>query len=147
MQHGGRVICLWAEPDAILARLSDKTDRPLLAGDDRAAKLRDLLKQREEVYRSFAWQIDTTKMDVAEVMLHVMALYGSISELRRTGYVLSADGRARQCRFCWARDCWSRSGRCCARAACAARVALIGDSNVIAHARRSRLSIVDDVGL
>ena len=79
MQRGGRVLCLWAEPDAILARLSDKSDRPLLAGDDRAAKLRNLLKQREDVYRSFAWQIDTTKMDVAEVMLHVMALYGSIS--------------------------------------------------------------------
>ena len=74
MQRGGCVICLWAEPDAILARLSDETDRPLLAGDDRAAKVRDLLKQREEVYRSFAWQIDTTKLDVAEVMLHVMAL-------------------------------------------------------------------------
>jgi shikimate kinase len=54
MQRGGRVMCLWAELDAILARLSDKSDRPLLAGDDRAAKLRDLLKQREEVYRSFA---------------------------------------------------------------------------------------------
>ena len=79
MQRGGRVLCLWAEPDVILARLSDKSDRPLLAGDDRAAKLRDLLKQREEVYRSFAWQIDTSKMDVAEVMLQVMALYGSIS--------------------------------------------------------------------
>jgi 3-dehydroquinate synthase len=79
MQRGGRVMCLWAEPDAILARLSGKSDRPLLAGDDRAAKLRDLFKHRESVYRSFAWQIDTTKMDVAEVMLHVMALYGSIS--------------------------------------------------------------------
>ena len=79
MQRGGCVMCLWAEPDAVLARLRDKSDRPLLAGDDRAVKMRSLLKQREEVYRSFAWQIDTTKMDVAEVILHVMALYGSIS--------------------------------------------------------------------
>src|SRR5512136_1498151 len=81
MQCGGRVMCLWAEPDAILARLSDRRDRPLLAGDDHAAKLRDLLKKREEVYRSFAWQIDTTKMDAAEVMLQIMALYGSISSI------------------------------------------------------------------
>jgi shikimate kinase/3-dehydroquinate synthase len=79
MQRGGRVMCLWAELDAILARLSDKSDRPLLAGDDRATKLRNLLKQREDVYRSFAWQIDTTKLDVAEVIVHTMALYGSIS--------------------------------------------------------------------
>ncbi len=81
LQRGGCVICLWAEPDTILARLRDKRNRPLLAGDDRAAKVRDLLKQREEIYHSFAWQIDTTKMDVAEVMLHVMALYGSVSQL------------------------------------------------------------------
>jgi 3-dehydroquinate synthase len=53
----------------------------MLWGGDRAATLRELLKQREEVYRSFAWQVDTTKMDVAEVMLRVMALYGSISNL------------------------------------------------------------------
>ncbi len=81
VQRGGCVICLWAEPNAILARLSNKTDRPLLAGDDRAAKVCDLLKRRAEAYRSFAWQVDTTKMDVAEVMLHTMALYGSVSQL------------------------------------------------------------------
>ena len=81
MQRGGCVICLWAEPEAVLARVADKTDRPLLAGDDREARLRELLRERSEVYRSFAWQIDTTKMDVAEVMLHVMALYGSVSNL------------------------------------------------------------------
>jgi len=81
MQRGGCVICLWAEPEAILARLSGNSDRPLLAGDDRAEKLRALLKQREEAYRAFAWQIDTSKLAVAEVLLQVMALYGSVSTL------------------------------------------------------------------
>jgi 3-dehydroquinate synthase len=81
MQRGGCVICLWADPEAVLARLRDKRDRPLLAGDDRASKLLDLLKEREEVYRSFAWQVDTTKRDVAEVMVYVLALYGSVSYL------------------------------------------------------------------
>ncbi len=81
MQNGGCVICLRASPEAILSRLSDKADRPLLAGEDRVVKVGDLLKQREDVYRSFAWQIDTTQMDVAEVMLHALALYGSVSKL------------------------------------------------------------------
>jgi 3-dehydroquinate synthase len=81
MQRGGCVICLWAEPETILARLRDGDDRPLLWGDDRAAKLCALLRQREEVYHSFAWQVDTTKLDVPEVLLHVMALYGSVSAL------------------------------------------------------------------
>lgn len=81
MQRGGCVICLWAEPEAILARLQGVDDRPMLWSDDRGTKLRALLKQREDVYRSFAWQVDTTKLDVAEVMLHVMVLYGSVSAL------------------------------------------------------------------
>ena len=81
LQRGGRVICLRAEPDTILARLHGATDRPLLASDDRAEKLRTLLKQRDPVYRSFAWQVDTTRMDVAEVMLQVLALWEAIGRL------------------------------------------------------------------
>jgi shikimate kinase / 3-dehydroquinate synthase len=81
MEQGGRIICLTASPDKILERLSDATDRPLLANEDRTAKVRDLLKQREPVYRSFAWQVNTTEMNTAEVMLHVLALYGSITNL------------------------------------------------------------------
>jgi len=81
MQRGGCVICLWAEPEVILARLQGVDDRPMLWRENRAAKLRALLKQREEVYRSFAWQVDTTQMDAAEVLLHVLALSGSVSTL------------------------------------------------------------------
>ena len=83
-------------------------------------KLRDLLKQREEVYRSFAWQIDTTKMDVAEVMLHVMALYGSVSPLNDPDTFYLPMGERGNTVLLGA-GCWNRSGRCCARAACAAR--------------------------
>jgi len=44
-------------------------------------RMRDLLKQREEVYRSFAWQVDTTKMTVTEVMGQVTAVYRAVSQL------------------------------------------------------------------
>ena len=81
LQRGGCVICLWAEPDEILTRLPGTGERPLLAGGDREVTVRELLQKRSEVYRSFAWQVDTTKRDVAEVMLHVLALYGSVSNL------------------------------------------------------------------
>ena len=141
MQRGGCTICLLASPETILARLSPSTDRPLLAGDDREAKLRALLKQREDVYRSFAWQIDTTKLDVAEVALHVMALYGSVATLAvpdtfyvpmgERGHVivlgvglLDAIGPA-------LRACGLRN-----------KVALIGDSNVIVqHGDRAYRSL------
>ncbi|HZY43039.1 MAG TPA: 3-dehydroquinate synthase [Anaerolineae bacterium] len=81
MEQGGRIICLTTTPEKVMERLSAAADRPLLAGDDRGAKVRELLKQREPVYRSFAWQVNTTEMSTAEVMLHVMALYGSIANL------------------------------------------------------------------
>jgi 3-dehydroquinate synthase len=78
IRRGGRVVCLFADPEAILARLDGMADRPLLVGDDRAAKVRALLSQREPVYRSFAWQVDTTRTSVPEAALHVLALWDSI---------------------------------------------------------------------
>ena len=81
LQRGGDIICLRAEPDTLLARLSGATDRPLLANADRADKLRTLLNQRDPVYRSFAWQVDTTRMNVADVTMQVMALWGAIHHL------------------------------------------------------------------
>ncbi|MBP7688779.1 MAG: shikimate kinase, partial [Thermoflexales bacterium] len=47
MEQGGRIICLTATPEKIIERLGAATDRPLLASDDRDAKVRALLKQRE----------------------------------------------------------------------------------------------------
>ena len=81
LQRGGSVICLRAEPDTILARLSGATDRPLLANDDRSDKMRALLSQRDMVYRSFAWHVDTTHMNVADVTMQVMALWAAIHHL------------------------------------------------------------------
>ncbi len=78
LQRGGRVICLFAEPQAILARLSGAADRPLLAGDDRQADIQALLSRRERTYRSFAWQVDTTQLSVAEAAQHVLALWDAI---------------------------------------------------------------------
>jgi shikimate kinase / 3-dehydroquinate synthase len=132
MQRGGRVLCLWAEPETILARLSEKSDRPLLAGDDRAAKLRDLLKQREEVYRSFAWQIDTTKMDVADVILHVMALYGSISGgIEPDAFYLPMGERGNSVLL--GAGLLESVGPVLRARGLRGTVALIGDSNVIEH--------------
>jgi len=132
MQCGGRVMGLWAEPDVILARLGDKSDRPLLAGDERAAKLRDLLKKREEVYRSFAWQIDTTKMDVAEVMLQVMALYGSISSLVEPDAFYLPMGEHGNSVLLGA-GLLESIGPVLRARGLRGTVALIGDSNVIEH--------------
>ncbi len=132
MQRGGCVICLWAEPETILARLQGVDDRPMLWSDDRAAKLRALLKQREEVYRSFAWQVDTTKLDVAEVMLHVMALYGSVSTLNDPDTFYLPMGERGNAVMLGAGLLESIGPVLHARGL-RGTLALIGDSNVIAH--------------
>lgn len=67
LEHSGPVFCLRAEFEVLLARMQSAGDRPLLAGDDPAAKLRALLDARRGLYDSFAEQIDTTHKTVAEV--------------------------------------------------------------------------------
>jgi shikimate kinase / 3-dehydroquinate synthase len=132
MQRGGRVICLGAEPDEILARLHGASDRPLLAAGDRAAKLRALLKQREEAYRSFAWQVDTTKRDVAEVVLHVMALYGSVSRLNDPDTFYLPMGEHGNLAMLGV-GLLESIGPLLSGRGLRGTVALIGDANVIAH--------------
>jgi 3-dehydroquinate synthase len=132
MQRGGCVICLWAEPEVILARLQGVDDRPLLWSADRNEKLRALLKQRAEVYRSFAWQVDTTKLDAAEVMLHVMALYGSVSTLNDPDTFYLPMGERGNAVMLGA-GLLGAIGPVLHARGLRGTLALIGDSNVIAH--------------
>lgn len=64
----GRVFCLVASPDTVLARVASgdsPTERPLLAVDDPRARIAELLAERDAGYRRFP-QIatDTTSPDV-----------------------------------------------------------------------------------
>jgi shikimate kinase / 3-dehydroquinate synthase len=81
IERGGRVICLAADAEVILSRLKSTTDRPLLVGDDRESKLRALLKEREALYRSFAWQVDTTHLSVLEAAQVTLALWNAIDRV------------------------------------------------------------------
>ncbi len=132
IQRGGCVICLSASPETLLARLNSPVDRPLLAGADRDVKLRELLKQREEVYRSFAWQFDTTQMDVAEAALHIMALYGSISHLAEPDAFYLPMGE-RGSSILLGAGLLEAIGPVARARGLRGTVALIGDSNVIEH--------------
>ncbi len=50
----GKIICLTASPEEILARVAKQQDvRPLLQEKDPKAKIIDLLQQRDSVYRQF----------------------------------------------------------------------------------------------
>jgi shikimate kinase len=72
----GLIICLTASPEAILRRIGDPDSRPLLASSNgnRAGRIRALLAERAAVYGLATHAIDTTLLDVDEVVGRVRAL-------------------------------------------------------------------------
>ncbi len=72
----GVVICLWAEPEAILQRTATSRHRPLLEQDaDREKRLRELLAQREPLYRAISLQVDNTHTTVEQDVERVIRIY------------------------------------------------------------------------
>ena len=63
----GTLVCLEATPEAILARVGDRVDRPLLAGPDRLEGITRLLEERAAAYADVDLRVDTTARTPAEV--------------------------------------------------------------------------------
>jgi shikimate kinase len=64
----GRIICLTASPEEILARVAKQQDvRPLLQGEDPLKKITQLLQQRDSAYRQFP-QFSTSKLSREELL-------------------------------------------------------------------------------
>ena len=70
----GPVVCLTAAPDEVLRRVGGGADRPLLAGPDRLARIRELIAARAQAYDSAAHTIDTTGLRVDDVVARVRSL-------------------------------------------------------------------------
>lgn len=56
----GKLVCLTARPEVILARTAHSKKRPLLAGEDPEQKIRDLLAVRAPLYAQIPLQFDTS---------------------------------------------------------------------------------------
>lgn len=72
----GAIFCLVAEPEEILARVlaeKDAVERPLLAGEDPAARISELLETRAAVYGQFT-QVETTGRSPREVMRSILEM-------------------------------------------------------------------------
>ena len=69
----GSVFCLQAKPETILRRVEHDTNRPLLQGGDRLAKISELLARRQTLYDTIPLQIDTEghkPADTADAVIH-----------------------------------------------------------------------------
>jgi len=73
LREGGVVVGLTASPEAILARLGEGDDRPLLAVSDRRAHVAALLAAREPAYARADLRVDTTHLDPDAVAAHIAA--------------------------------------------------------------------------
>lgn len=75
LHHRGVVVCLHAPLEVLVARTHRTEHRPLLAGEDREKKVRELFAAREPIYRSAGPMVLTggrTKHDIAG---HVLRVY------------------------------------------------------------------------
>ena len=64
----GLVICLWAEPQAVLDRVAGDTNRPLLQVEDKLARICELLEKRRPLYEAIPCRIDTTGLTAEQVV-------------------------------------------------------------------------------
>ncbi len=70
----GLVFNLTCDPEEIVRRLQHLTDRPLLQGSDRLARIEELLVARQAAYASIPFHVDTTPLSVDEVAEHILEI-------------------------------------------------------------------------
>jgi len=71
----GIVILLQASPQVIFSRLQKENSRPLLAGENKLARIIDLLNKRKAKYSSFEYCIDTCCLTVNQVVEKIIRIY------------------------------------------------------------------------
>ncbi|MBI5874458.1 MAG: shikimate kinase [Deltaproteobacteria bacterium] len=71
LKKNGIVIYLTASIDAILSRVGNGDERPLIACGDKREKISALLKAREPFYKKADFIIDTTTKTVGEVVKEI----------------------------------------------------------------------------
>lgn len=75
--RSGTVVCLTADEETILTRVSAEDHRPLLEGDEKSVKICELLQSRQAIYAAIEHQVDTTGLSPEQVAAAVLALVES----------------------------------------------------------------------
>lgn len=69
----GPLVLLWAEPDAVYARIKEQKHRPLLNVSDPKAEIVKVLQARAPIYNKAAdLKVDTTDLKVEEAVARVL---------------------------------------------------------------------------
>jgi len=75
MESNSLVVCLTCDEEALLRRLRESSDRPLLEGRDRVGEIRRLLAERRDAYQAMEAQLDTTGKTISDVATEVVNLW------------------------------------------------------------------------
>ncbi|MDX9873208.1 MAG: shikimate kinase, partial [Clostridia bacterium] len=75
LQENGVLISLSARPEIIYERVKRRNSRPILHKGDLLENIRKLNAEREEVYQSADIHIDTSDMDLTEILERIMTEY------------------------------------------------------------------------
>ena len=86
LKRHGVIIALTAELEMILQRTARKDARPLLNGVERAETVRNLLQNRESLYKQAAFVVDTTTLTPQQVVAEIMEFLQQEGYLRGRHY-------------------------------------------------------------
>lgn len=75
LRRRGVVVCLTASPETILRRTETNRNRPLLNVDDPLKTIREMLAQRNPIYRSAGTEVLTDSRSLSEIVAHVHRIY------------------------------------------------------------------------
>ena len=83
LKHHALVVCLWATAEIIWERVRHLSHRPLLQVPDPEARIRQLLTEREPVYRQADVLINTGPRPARDVIQHVLREFLSVQRQQR----------------------------------------------------------------
>ena len=76
LSRGGWPVCLTARPEVILNRVAVASHRPLLERADRLETIEKMLRSRRGCYETIPHQIDTSDLNLQEVVTRILDLLG-----------------------------------------------------------------------
>jgi len=75
VQKKGPIVCLLAKPETIYDRVKGNRKRPLLNVEDPLERIRELLSEREPLYKQAGTEVLTDGRGIADVAAHVCRVY------------------------------------------------------------------------
>lgn len=83
LRKNGILICLDAQPEEILRRVSRQKHRPLLNIENPLGKINELLKVRKPYYDKIHFHVETTKKNIKEVVSDIKHLVGEAGDIKK----------------------------------------------------------------